>query len=56
MEECCELCAYCECTDLSDVSGFKCAINPTYIVDEPEKRHPMCREFKFSLLKFLFGV
>lgn len=52
----CRYCKYCYCSDFTDVSSLDCAIIATLKITEPDKVHPFCDNYKFSLLKLIFGV
>jgi len=52
----CRYCKYCYCSDSSDVSGLNCRQSPIIKITELDNIHFLCRGFKFSLLKFLFGL
>lgn len=52
----CKYCKFCYCRDISDVSGLDCEINPLIKITELDKIHYLCSGYKFSLIKFLFGV
>jgi len=52
----CRYCKYLTCTDESDVSGLDCEKVKIFKIIELDAVHPYCYNFRFSLLKFLFGV
>jgi hypothetical protein len=59
MYKCCGLCRYSYCADESDVSGFDCEKFPDIKIINLDKIHEYCKilnYFRFSLLKFLFGI
>lgn len=57
MIKCCRYCKFCYCADESDVSGLSCSIQKWIKIVNPEILHPYCGNFfRFSLLKFLFGI
>jgi len=52
----CRYCRYCYCGDTSDVSGLDCEIITNIKIVDPDKRVEYCKSYKFSLIKFLFGI
>jgi len=52
----CKYCRYLTCTDESDVSGLDCEKVKIFKIIELDNVHPFCDNYKFSLLKLLFGV
>jgi len=52
----CGNCKYCYIADLSDVSGARCEKYSEIKITNLEQLHFYCMAFRFSILKFLFGV
>ena len=50
----CNRCVYCYCGDMLDISGLNCELNPFIKIINSDKMY--CRRYKFSLIKFLFGI
>jgi hypothetical protein len=56
MIKCCRLCRFCYCADESDLSGFNCEKNLIIKIVDLDSLHFLCYGFKFSWIKFLFGI
>jgi hypothetical protein len=52
----CRYCKYCYSEDLDSVGYPSCKKHPLFKLIHPDYVHPWCGGFKFSILKFLFGI